>query len=194
MKVAGTAPKVPDRAVGGGLYRVQVLDRMLSILDVLAQSDSDLGPSELGERLSLHRSTTHRLATALIERRYLTLVPGRGYQLGPKLLELGFQALNVLSELAGQLRVKKARPGQHIERLLKAIQLVGVALRLLGKGFGSRDQKIKLLFRQEAQGAEAMFLDECKGQRTERLGFPDAQSKKEVVVGARLVLRHARAS
>jgi len=40
----------------------------------------------------LTRSTAHRLASALIERRYLTFAPGLGYQLGPKLVQLGFLA------------------------------------------------------------------------------------------------------
>ncbi|TFI57655.1 IclR family transcriptional regulator [Sphingomonas parva] len=68
----------------------QTLLRGLDVLEGVAEGPASLG--ELATRLGLTRSTTHRLANALIERRYLTLVPGRGYQLGPKLLELGFQA------------------------------------------------------------------------------------------------------
>jgi DNA-binding IclR family transcriptional regulator len=76
----------PARAPSGS----QTLLRGLDVLEGIA-----LGPASLGElapRLGLTRSTTHRLANALIERGYLTLSAGRGYQLGPKLLELGFQA------------------------------------------------------------------------------------------------------
>lgn len=47
---------------------------------------------ELASHLKLTRSTTHRLATTLLERGFLTFAPSRGYELGPKLLELGFQA------------------------------------------------------------------------------------------------------
>jgi DNA-binding IclR family transcriptional regulator len=68
----------------------QTLLRGLDVLEGVAEGPASLG--ELASRLGLTRSTTHRLANALIERRYLTLTPGRGYQLGPKLLELGFQA------------------------------------------------------------------------------------------------------
>lgn len=90
MKAAGIAAKVPVRSVDGGPYRVQVLDRMLSILDVLAQSDSDLGPSELGEQLSLHRSTTHRLLKVLERHQLIRKSPVAGkYGLGIKLFELG---------------------------------------------------------------------------------------------------------
>lgn len=68
----------------------QTLLRGLDVLEGVAEGPVSLG--DLAARLGLTRSTTHRLANALIERRYLTLVAGRGYQLGPKLLELGFQA------------------------------------------------------------------------------------------------------
>ena len=36
--------------------------------------------------------TTHRLASCLVQERYLRVLPGVGYALGPKLIELGFQA------------------------------------------------------------------------------------------------------
>jgi DNA-binding IclR family transcriptional regulator len=90
LKAAAIAARVSDRSVHGGPYRVQVLDRTLQLLDVLAQSDSDLGPSELGEKLALHRSTTHRLLKVL-ERHQLirkSQIEGK-YSLGIKLFELG---------------------------------------------------------------------------------------------------------
>jgi len=86
---------VPGRVADGGRYRVQVLDRTLRILDLLAQSDSDLGPSELGEKLALHRSTTHRLLKVL-ERHQLirkSQVEGK-YGLGIKLFELGSRVVS----------------------------------------------------------------------------------------------------
>jgi DNA-binding IclR family transcriptional regulator len=68
----------------------QTLLRGLDVLEGVAAGSVPL--AELATRLGLTRSTTHRLANALIERGYLVLLPQRGYQLGPKLLELGFQA------------------------------------------------------------------------------------------------------
>lgn len=68
----------------------QTLQRGLDVLQVVARGSIPL--AELAGQLGLTRSTTHRLASALLERGYLTLVSGRGYQLGPKLLELGYQA------------------------------------------------------------------------------------------------------
>jgi DNA-binding IclR family transcriptional regulator len=54
--------------------------------------DGPVSLDKLAARLGLTRSTAHRLATALVERRYLSFVPRLGYQLGAKLLELGFHA------------------------------------------------------------------------------------------------------
>jgi DNA-binding IclR family transcriptional regulator len=89
------AARVPERVADGGRYRVQVLDRTLRILDLLAQSDTDLGPSELGEKLALHRSTTHRLLKVL-ERHQLirkSQIEGK-YSLGIKLFELGSRVVS----------------------------------------------------------------------------------------------------
>ena len=68
----------------------QTLFRGLDVLE--AVSGGTIGLAELAEQLGLTRSTTHRLASALVERRYLTFAPGEGYRLGPKLLELGYNA------------------------------------------------------------------------------------------------------
>lgn len=68
----------------------QTLFRGLDVLEAVA--GGTLGLAELADRLGLTRSTTHRLASALVERRYLTFAPGEGYRLGAKLLELGFGA------------------------------------------------------------------------------------------------------
>jgi len=85
----------------------QTLARGLDVLEMVATGPVALPALATG--LGLARSTTHRLATALLERRYLTLVPRQGYGLGPKLLELGSCA----REQTALLRV--ARPS--LERL-----------------------------------------------------------------------------
>ena len=85
----------------------QTLVRGLDVLEMVA-----LGPlalPALADRLGLARSTAHRLATALLERRYLTFMPREGYVLGPKLLELG----SLAQEQTALLRVARA----HMEKL-----------------------------------------------------------------------------
>ncbi|WP_343528944.1 IclR family transcriptional regulator [Sphingomonas sp.] len=68
----------------------QTLLRGLDLIDAI--SEGPIALAELAVRLGLTRSTTHRLASALIDRRFVTFTPRQGYWLGPKLLELGFLA------------------------------------------------------------------------------------------------------
>jgi IclR family transcriptional regulator, KDG regulon repressor len=85
------------------LYRVQVLERALGILDVLAQQDQ-LAPGEIASRLTLHKSTIHRLLAVLEKRGYVDRSGTNGkYSLGMKLIELGTRASSRLDlcELAG---------------------------------------------------------------------------------------------
>ncbi len=44
---------------------------------------------EIARRIGTTRSTTHRLASCLVDERYLRVVPQVGYLLGPKLIESG---------------------------------------------------------------------------------------------------------
>ena len=91
----------------------QTLFRGLDLLDVVAESGT-IGLPALAKQLGLTRSTTHRLATALVERRMLSQAPREGYSLGSKLLELGYLA----SQQMDLPRV--ARP--HLERLLDELE------------------------------------------------------------------------
>ena len=76
-----------EEGFGGAATASQTLVRGLDVLEMVATGPIAL--PALANRLGLARSTAHRLATALLERRYLTVVPREGYGLGPKLLELG---------------------------------------------------------------------------------------------------------
>ena len=83
---ANPAQASRSRSQGGS----QTLLRGLDVIEAVVDGPVSLG--QLATRLELTRSTAHRLATALVERRYLSFLPRLGYQLGPKLLELGFHA------------------------------------------------------------------------------------------------------
>lgn len=85
----------------------QTLWRALNIMEAVAGGATKL--ADLADAVKLTRSTTHRLAAALVDRRYLGLSAGVGYNLGSKLLELGFQAQDQ-ADLS-----KVARP--HLEGL-----------------------------------------------------------------------------
>lgn len=97
-------------------YRVQVLERTFSILDVLAQESSGVGLTKMAERLKLHKSTTHRLIMVLECNGFVEKngVNGR-YYLGARLMELGLSALSRLDvyEVAGPaLRELVAQTGE----------------------------------------------------------------------------------
>lgn len=68
----------------------QTLLRGLGVVQAVASGARDL--KEIAKRIGTTRSTTHRLASCLVEERYLRVLPQVGYLLGPKLIELGFQA------------------------------------------------------------------------------------------------------
>ncbi|CAL1692606.1 HTH-type transcriptional regulator XynR [Brevundimonas subvibrioides] len=87
---ASTRTAAPDGSEGGKSSSSQTLLRGLDVVE--AVSGGTIGLADLATRLGLTRSTTHRLAAALVERQYLNFLPREGYVLGPKLLELGFKA------------------------------------------------------------------------------------------------------
>ncbi len=72
----------------------QTLLRGLGVVQAVASGARDL--KEIARLIGTTRSTTHRLASCLVDERYLRVVPQVGYLLGPKLIELGFQAREAL--------------------------------------------------------------------------------------------------
>lgn len=89
-QTASMKPEHEGEEAGGRATGSQTLLRGLDVIDALI--DGPLALSELSEKLDLTRSTTHRLASALVDRRLLSYRPREGYSLGPKLLELGYAA------------------------------------------------------------------------------------------------------
>ncbi len=85
------------QAIRTEVYRSQVLDRTFQILDILADDGLGQGVTELAEKLSLHKSTTHRLIMVLESSRYVEKDSATGkYRLGSRILELGLSALSRL--------------------------------------------------------------------------------------------------
>ncbi|AHE56174.1 IclR family transcriptional regulator [Sphingomonas sanxanigenens] len=82
-----------ESASGEEKTRTQGSQTLLRGLDMLDKViDGPVRLADLAARMQLTRSTTHRLANALIDRGFLTFLPREGYQLGPKLMQLGFLA------------------------------------------------------------------------------------------------------
>jgi IclR family acetate operon transcriptional repressor len=82
-----------DAAGHRSLYRVQVLDRAILLVDVLAVSGVALAPSEIAAQVCLHKTTVHRLLAVLEEHRLVSRNPSDGkYILGAHFLELANRA------------------------------------------------------------------------------------------------------
>lgn len=75
---------------------VQLVDKLLDLIEALAQSDKPLGPTALAARTNLSRSTVHRLLGALAVRHYVEKKEAGAYELGPKLIEVVSYYINSL--------------------------------------------------------------------------------------------------
>ena len=165
------AATVSEEAVSGkasptkGLLGSQTLLRGLDVLEAVAAGATNL--AQLSEVLELNRSTTHRLATTLVERRYLSFVPRVGYALGPKLLELGYQA-------RGQMSLPRVAR-EHLE--------------LLASGTGDTVH-LGIL-----DGTRALYLDKIPGRRrveiSSRIG--ERQPVRSTGLGKALILDESEA-
>ncbi len=159
---SSTDTKGSSEGSGIGGAGSQTLMRGLDVME--AVSHDTLALAELAERLGLTKSTTHRLATALVDRGYLAFTPRSGYRLGPKLLELGF-----LAQSQADL-IQLARP--HIESLA-ALSEDTVHLGVL-------------------DGDQALYLDKIPGRRritiSSRVG--DRQPLTSTGLGKALMLDH----
>ena len=118
----------------------QTLLRGLDVIDALA--DRPMSSADLSVRLGLTRSTTHRLASALVDRRLLSFRPRECYSLRPKLLELG--------HIAGQQMHLPRVAHPWLERL-SSLTMDTVHLGVLDEG-------------------QALYLDKVEGRRRVVIG------------------------
>lgn len=87
----------PLRAIWSG--RVQLVrgddvlshERMLSVLDLFDLEHAEWSFDALYSRLGFSRSTLYRYLKTLTDAGLLTTFPGRGYTLGPRIIELDYQ-------------------------------------------------------------------------------------------------------
>ena len=101
-EAAPTIPAEPASVPVSPRYRIQAIERAVSILNAFTVDDPELGVTELAERVGLHKSTVHRFmvnldAAGLVERNART---GR-YRLGLHIFELGglvMQQMNLWDE------------------------------------------------------------------------------------------------
>ena len=96
----------------------QLIDRLLDILELLSLEKNGLGVTEIGNRTGLHKSTVHRIVSALAERGYIEKVPERSvYKIGLKLVDISSVYLNSVelkTEATPYLRELAAKSGQPV--------------------------------------------------------------------------------
>ena len=75
-------------------YNVRAVERALQILECFDDEHPEMGVSEIAQAVDLHKATTHRIMTTLLNFGYLDrAVDGQRYRLGLRLTELGFRAI-----------------------------------------------------------------------------------------------------
>jgi IclR family acetate operon transcriptional repressor len=89
-------------------YIVPILERALIILEALAKAPRGMGISELSRELGMPKNSVFRILTTLYSSGYLQRDDeGRIYSLSPKILALGYEALDDLSLVDKSLDVMR---------------------------------------------------------------------------------------
>lgn len=83
-------PVKPPKTTGEvGKTAIQVVERMMNLLDALAEQEESTSLKLLAEQTGLHPSTAHRILNDMVACRLVERGDGGTYRLGLKLLELG---------------------------------------------------------------------------------------------------------
>ncbi|MFM6989747.1 MAG: IclR family transcriptional regulator [Rhodoferax sp.] len=101
---------------------VQVIERIFTLMDVLAAREEAMSLKDISEKAGLHPSTTHRILNDLAIGRFVERPQPGTYRLGMRLLELG-------NLVKGRLNVRDAAlvPMRELHRLIQ--QPVNLSMR-----------------------------------------------------------------
>ncbi len=101
---------------------VQVIERMFTLMDVLASREEAISLKEISEKAGLHPSTAHRILNDLATGRFVDRPQSGTYRLGMRLLELG-------NMVKGRLNVRDAAlaPMRELHKLIQ--QPVNLSMR-----------------------------------------------------------------
>jgi IclR family transcriptional regulator, pca regulon regulatory protein len=89
------APLDPDKSGSSSTSFSQSLERGLMILSSFSETRPVLGIADLGRAVGLNKSTTYRYVATLAKLGYVQQDPEtKKYSLGPKVVDLGFAAIN----------------------------------------------------------------------------------------------------
>ena len=78
-----------DTAKDAAKNPIQVIERMIRLLDLLAEHPEPLGLKQIAQSTGLHPSTAHRILAAMTADRFVDRIEPGSYRLGMRLLELG---------------------------------------------------------------------------------------------------------
>jgi DNA-binding IclR family transcriptional regulator len=101
----------------GSPYRLEGLDRVVAILDLLGESDNSLSLAEICRQMSLRKSTAHRALMALERTGLIERAPSHRYRLGLKLYDMGNRAveqIDLRSRVHPYLRKLALRVGHTV--------------------------------------------------------------------------------
>jgi len=110
-------PRPRRETVEAGKTAIQVIERMVALLDALAEQHDSVSLKELSARTGLHPSTAHRILNDLVTSRFVDRSEPGTYQLGMRLLELGNLVkarLNVRDAAMGPMRELHRATGQPV--------------------------------------------------------------------------------
>lgn len=101
---------------------IQVIERMFTLIDVLASREEAISLKEISQKTGLHPSTAHRILNDLASGRFVDRPEAGSYRLGIRLLELG-------NLVKGRLNVRDAAltPMRELHKLIQ--QPVNLSMR-----------------------------------------------------------------
>lgn len=103
--------KIDEERVGaaGDPYRLEGLDRVVAILDLLGESDRCLSLAEICQQMQLRKSTAHRALMALERTGLIERAQTHKFRLGLKLYDMGNRAVEQID--------LRARVHPHLRKL-----------------------------------------------------------------------------
>jgi IclR family transcriptional regulator, pca regulon regulatory protein len=183
----------------------QSLERGLAILSAFSDTRPLLGTADLGRAVELNKSTAHRYISTLTQLGYLQQDPvTRKYRLGPRVVNLGFAAINsmeITKVAAPHMQALSDETGNAVSMaVLDGVDIVYVQrVRSSGTGFSGIDLNLhigsrlpayctsmgKVLLAYQRPDALKSILDRTDLARR----GPNTLTAREAVVSA---LRHIR--
>lgn len=82
-------PEAATNGRGPARHSIQVVERMMRLIDALAASSQPVALRHLAASTQLHPSTAHRILNVMVAERMVERVEAGSYRLGMRLLELG---------------------------------------------------------------------------------------------------------